>query len=146
MAAAAAVAQKISPVVRHAALAKQLLATLQHHTDATANMVGGENPTELVDALQERDRLLAELNGVVEAMTREPVSNARDRQMQIAVVQDVVKSATAALASHQQLLERVQRERDRLADAVQRAKQPDTVAHQYAGYGARRSAGLSVTG
>ncbi len=135
-----------SPILRHAASAKRLLIMLQQHTEATLSLVGGDTPTEFFTALHERDRLLAELNTVVEAITRERTMTRRDREMQIAVVKDVVQTATVALASHNQLAERVQRERDRLADAVQRSSKPDTVAQQYSGYGARRSAGLSVTG
>jgi hypothetical protein len=134
-----------SPIMRHAATAKRLLAALQQHTETTLNLVGGDAPTEFFAALNDRDRLLAELNGVVEAITRERAMTRRDREIQIAVVQDVVHTATAALASHNQLVARVQRERDRLADAVQRSSRPDSVANQYSGY-ARRSAGLSVTG
>lgn len=132
--------------MRHAASAKRLLASLQQQADATTNLVGGDTPTEFFAALEERDRLLAELSGVVQAMTRERAATGRDRQVQIAVIQDVVQTATAALASHAQLAERVQRERDRLSDAVTRSNKPDTVAHQYSTYGAQRSAGLSVTG
>ncbi|HEY4132909.1 MAG TPA: hypothetical protein VGM50_20005 [Gemmatimonadaceae bacterium] len=145
-AAAHPASQKVSPVVTYAAHAQQLLAELDRHTVATMDLIGGETPTEFFMALHERDRLFGELNAVVEAMTRERAITARDREVQVAVVQEVVKSATVALGSHKQLVERMQQERDRLADAVQRAKKPDTVAHQYAGYGARRSGGLSITG
>lgn len=140
-----AVAQ-LSPIVRHAGLAKQLLAALQQHGDATAKLVGGEAPTELFAALEERERLLAELNNVVEAMTRERLGTGRERQVQIALIQDVLQTATAAMSSQNELVGRVQRERNRLADAVERSNKPDTVAHQYSGYGMRVTAGLSVTG
>jgi hypothetical protein len=137
---------QLSPIVRHAALAKRLLATLQEQTEATMNLIGGDTPTEFFAALEERDRLLGELNGVVEAMTRERVSTGRERQMQVAVIHEIVQAAAAVFASHGQLAERVLRERDRLAEAVERSNKPDTVANQYSGYGMRRSAGLSVTG
>lgn len=135
-----------NPMLRHAASAKRVLAALQRHTETTMSLIGGDVPAEFFAALRERDRLLAELNGVVEAITRERAMTRRDRETQIAIVKDVVQAAAAALASHNQLAERVQRERDRLADAVQRSSKPDTVAQQYSGYGARRSAGFSVAG
>jgi hypothetical protein len=140
-----AVAQ-LSPIVRHAGLAKKLLAALQQHGDATAQLVGGDTPTEFFAALEERERLLAELNNVIEAMTRERLGTGRERQVQIALIQDVLQTATAAMASQNELVGRVQRERNRLAEAVERSNRPDTVAHQYSGYGMRVSAGLSVTG
>jgi hypothetical protein len=140
-----AVAQ-LSPIVRHAERAKKLLAALQQHGDATAKLVGGETPAEFFAALEERERLLDELNNVIEAMTRERLGMGRERQAQIALIQDVLQTATAAMASQNELVGRVQRERNRLADAVERSSKPDTVAHQYSGYGMRVSAGLSVTG
>ena len=88
-----------SPMLRHAASAKRLLAALQRHADATMSLVGGDTPTEFFAALNERDRLLAELNGVVEAITRERAVTRRDRETQIAIVKDIVQTATAALAS-----------------------------------------------
>ena len=133
-------------MVRHAATAKRLLAALHQHANATADLIGGDTPTEFFAALEERDRLLGELNGVVQAITREQVTTPRDKQTRAAVVQEVVNGATAALASHEQLVVRMQRERDRLADAVERSAKPDTVAKQYSGYAATHSAGLSVTG
>ena len=140
-----AVAQ-LSPIVRHAGLAKQLLAALKQHGDATAKLGGGEAPAEFFAALEERERLLTDLNNVIEAMTRERLGTGRERQVQIALIQDVLQSAMAAVESQNQLVERVQVERNRLADAVERSSKPDTVAHQYSGYGMRVSAGLSVTG
>lgn len=135
-----------SPIVRHATTAKRVLAALQQHADATASLIGGDAPAEFFTALEERDQLLGELNGIVAAITREPVKTARDQQVRMTVIQEIVDAAATTLASHQQLVARMQRERDRLADAVERSSKPDTVAKQYSGYGAARSAGLSVTG
>ena len=140
-----AVAQ-LSPIVRHAGLAKKLLAALEQHGDATAKLVGGEIPGDFFAALDERERLLAELNNVIEAMTRERLGIGRERQVQIGLIQDVLQAAMAAVESQNKLVDRVQTERNRLADAVERSSKPDVVAHQYVAYGMPRSAGLSVRG
>jgi hypothetical protein len=135
-----------SALVRHAASAKRLLAALQQQADAAEYLIGSDAAKEFLAALEERDRILGELNGVFQAIARERVGTGRERQMQAAVLQEVTQAAATALESHERLTVRAKRERDRLAAAVERSKRPDKVARQYGGYGDRRSAGLSVTG
>jgi hypothetical protein len=135
-----------SALVRHATSAKRLLATLQQHADATADLIGSDAAAEFLAAIEERDRILGELNGVVQAIARERVAFGRDRDLQVAVLQEVAHTAAFALESHERLMQRTHRERDRLAEALERSNRPDTVANQYGAYGTPRSSALSVTG
>jgi hypothetical protein len=137
-----------SALVRHATSAKLLLTALQQQADTTADLVGSDAAADFLAALEERDRILGELNGIVQAIARERVGMGRERELQIAVLQEVAHTAAFALESHERLMQRTQRERDRLADALERTNHPDSVANQYGAYGAgaARSSGLSVTG
>jgi hypothetical protein len=134
-----------SALLRHAASAKRLLTTLQQHADATANLIGSD-ATEFLAAIEERDRILGELNGVVQAIARERIALGHGREVQMAVLQEVAQTAAFALESHERLAERAHRERDRLADALERTNRPDAVANHYGAFATPRSSGLSVTG
>jgi hypothetical protein len=132
-------------MLRHAESAKRLLAALEQHAIAAEKLLGSDTPTDFLAAIEERDRLLGELNGVVEAIARERMPTGRARAAQLAVLEEVGRIAATALESHERLVQRASRERDRLASAVERSNRPDQVANQYAGYRSR-SAGLSITG
>jgi hypothetical protein len=133
-------------ITRHAAAAKRLLAVLQQHADASAELLGSDAAADFLAAIDERQRLLGELSGHFQAIARERVIGARERQMRIDVLQELTASAKSALEAHERLTVRAQQERDRLGVAVTLAGRPDSVARQYSAYGAQRSAGLSVTG
>jgi len=133
-------------LMRHATSAKRLLASLQQHSDATADLIGNDAATDFLAAIEERDRILGELNGVVQAIARERVATGHERDLQVAVLQDVAHTAAFALESHERLMRRTQTERDRLADALERSNRPDAIANQYGAYEAPRSSGLSITG
>jgi hypothetical protein len=112
-----------SPLARQAASAKALLA-----------------------ALDERDRLLTQLNQVIDAIVHARVIGSQERAARMTLAREIAEAAAMALESHERLVARAQLERDRLAGAVERSTRPDTVARQYSNAGRRRSAGLSVTG
>lgn len=133
-------------IARHAASAKRLLVVLQQHADASAELLGTDDAADFLAAIDERQRMLGELDGHFQAIARERVIGARERQMRIDVLQELTASAKSALDAHERLTVRAQQQRDRLAAAVNRSGRPDTVARQYSAYGAQRSAGLSVTG
>jgi len=133
-------------ITRHAAAAKRLLAVLQQHADASAELLGSDAAADFLAAIDERQRLLGELNGHFQAIVRERVIGARERQMRIDVLQELATSAKSALEAHERLTARAQQDRDRLAVAVNLSGRPDSVARHYSAYGAQRSAGLSVTG
>lgn len=135
-----------SAIVRHAASAKRLLAALKQHADASADFLGTEAGTSFLAAIDERERMLGELNGVFQAIARERVTTPRDRETRIAVLQELAASASAALEAHERLTHRARQERDRLAVAIDRSTRPDSVARRYSAYGDPRSAGLSITG
>jgi hypothetical protein len=133
-------------IARHAASAKRLLAVLQHHADASAELLGTDATADFVAAIDERERMLGELNGLFQAIARERVIGQRERQMRITVLQELAASAKSALEAHERLTARAQQERDRLAAAIDLTNRPDPVARHYSAYGVQRSAGLSVTG
>jgi hypothetical protein len=135
-----------SAIARHAAVAKQLLAVLQQHAEATAESIGSDLATGVLAAIEQRDELLRQLDGAIAALKRERVITSQDRQVRAAALHDLTTAMHTALDAHARLMQRAQLERDRLAVAVGRANRPDAVARQYSPYASPGSAGLSVTG
>lgn len=133
-------AARPSAIALHVEAAKRLLDALERHADVAIQALGSENGEGFTAAVDERDRILVELNEVVEALAHERLTDADG-------LPAIAQAASAALESHEALLERTRQERDRLAAALDRAGRPDAIAHQYAAAtNVRRSATLSVTG
>jgi hypothetical protein len=134
----------------HVQAAKQLLAQLEDQAETALDALGREQSTEFFAAVDARDRLLNELDGVINAMVRDrsvaATAGIVDPDAQ-ALFDDVARAAAAALESHEQLVVRTRGERDRLRGALQRVDRPDAVADQYSAV-ARRGAHrtISVTG
>lgn len=136
-----------SAIALHVEAAKRLLDELEQHADTALRALGEEDGTEFLAAVQERDRILAELNDVVEALAHERVDAGSAGADDSELLAEMAQAASDALESHEHLMSRTQAERDRLAAALDRAKRPDTIAHQYAvATGAQRRTTLSVTG
>lgn len=134
----------------HVQAAKRLLAQLEEQADTALEALGREQSTEFFAAVDARDSLLTELDGVINALVRDRDVEAKagmiDPDAQ-ALFDDVARAAAAALESHERLVVRTRGERDRLRGAVQRVDRPDAVANQYstvARRGAHRT--ISVTG
>lgn len=134
-----------SAIAQHVEVAKRLLDELEQHAE-TALQALGVDGAEFAAAVDERDRVLAELNGVVEALAHERLGGS-EAPNDSALLAEMAQKASAALESHGTLLARTQLERDRLAAALDKTARPDLVASQYAvATSARRAATLSVTG
>jgi hypothetical protein len=137
-----------SAIALHVEAARRLLDELEQHADATLQALDSEDAAEFLAAVDERDRILGELNGVVEALAHERVADVNERSIgDSALLGEMARAASAALESHGHLLARTQQERDRLAAALDRARQPDAIANQYSvATSAPRPTTLSVTG
>ena len=141
---------RTSAVARHVEAAKQLLRELEQHAGTAIDALGREDGSEFLAAVTERDRILSQLDQVVEALSQSrPAagsSAARDPEL-VSLFAEMAAAAAAALESHEQLSSFTRAERDRLAAALQRSNTPDAVAHQYSAVAnAGRPRTLSVTG
>jgi len=136
-------------IASHVEAAKRILAALEEHANTAMSALERDGGAAFFAAVDERSRVLAELDSVVEALAHERAMSdaAQDDPATGALLADMARAAAAALESHEQLVAQTRRERDRLAAAMQRANRPDSVALQYAtavvGPGART---FSVTG
>jgi len=142
---------RTSAIAVHVEAAKRLLRELEQHAETALHALGRESGAEFFAAVDERDRILGELDGVVEALTHEQqasgVSPADEDAETAALFADMAHAAAAALESHDRLAVETRRERDRLASALHRTTRPDSVASHYAASsGAPRQRTLSVTG
>ena len=141
---------RTSAIALHVEAAKRLLQELERHAELALHALGRESGTDFVATVDERDRILAQLDEVVDALSQERSSSESfgEPDPEVAgLFAEVAQAAAAALASHDQLAMHTRRERDRLAAALHRTNRPDTVAHQYAAAThAARPRTLSVTG
>jgi hypothetical protein len=138
---------RTSAIAQHVEAAKRLLDELEQHAESALEALGSDDGAEFLAAVEERDRILGELNGVVEALAHERLDDPDHQGTDSTLLAEMAHAASAALESHEHLLARTQVERDRLAAALDRTKRPDAVAHQYAvATNGPRSTTLSVTG
>ena len=138
-------------IVPHVEAAKRLLRELEQNATAAIDTLAHEGGSELLAAVEERGALLNELREVADALAHERasgnVSGHDGDEVTSTLLAEVAAAAAAALETHEQLVSRTRLERDRLAAALHRAKQPDTVADVYAAAtGDPRPRTLSVTG
>lgn len=116
------------PIQRdHVAAAKLLLAELDLHANAISNAIGQDDGAKILAAVDQRGRVLAELEGVTQSMAR--AGSWQHSQPQF---NQLLSAATAAQESQDQLFRRVRGERDRLSTALDRNRRPDAVADRYA--------------
>jgi hypothetical protein len=134
----------------HVEAAKRLLQELEQHADAALQALGDDNSGDFFAAVNERDRVLARLDGVVDALAHErahvdPEEAASEETS--ALLSEMARLTAAALESNEHLLTKTKRERDRLAAAINRASRPDGVATRYAvATSAPQPRTISVTG
>jgi len=136
-------------IASHVEAAKRLLRELEQHAETALSALGSEGGTEFVEAVSQRDKILAQLDVVVEALSQERLvgEGTEEQDAMSGLFAEMAQAAAAALESHNQLTSHARRERDRLAAALERTNRPDPVAHQYAAAAAAtRSRTLSVTG
>jgi hypothetical protein len=116
------------PILRdHVAAAKQLLAELDLHANVIAKAIGQDDGTKVLAAVEQRGRVLAELDVVTQSMAR-----AGSWQNGQPPFSQLLTAASAAQESQDQLFLRVRGERDRLSTALDRNRRPDLVADRYA--------------
>ncbi|MGH7619406.1 MAG: hypothetical protein ACREPM_19485 [Gemmatimonadaceae bacterium] len=141
-------AARASGIALHVEAAKRLLRELEQHGETALHALGRESGAEFFAAVDERDRILGELGGVVEALTSEretPGAVDPKGAATSALFAEIAQAAAAALESSDRLASQTRRERDRLAVALRRTARPDSVAHHYAA-SSPRTRTISVTG
>jgi hypothetical protein len=143
-------ATRSSAIALHVEAAKRLLQELELHADTAMNALGRESGIEFFAAVDERDRILEELDVVVDALAHERAAagpNGRRDPQSAPLINEMARAAAAALESHEQLMLRTRQERDRLAVALKTTTRTDSIANQYAAASMTSRAGsLSVTG
>ena len=144
----AATSTTIAP---HVEAAKRLLRELEQHAAVATDVLIAGDSVEFLAMLEKRQRLLAQIERVVEVLAQERAQS-RGRfdergSETAALIGEVTEAAAGALESHERLVGRVRAERDRLAAAVSRTEQPDSIANHYAATShVVRQQTLSVTG
>jgi len=135
----------------HVEAAKRLLRELEQHAETALQALSQESGSDFLSAVDERDRVLAQLGEVVDALSEERSPSgepwAASDPAARALFADMARAAAAALESHDQLALHARRERDRLSAALHRTSQQDSVAHHYSASSASpRTRTISVTG
>jgi vacuolar-type H+-ATPase subunit I/STV1 len=137
-----------SAIALHVEAAKRLLRELEQHAETALHALGRDSGAEFFAAVDARDRVLGELDTIVDALTRERMatrdSRARDPETSSLLV-EMAQATAAALELHERLTTEARRERDRLAAALRRTTRVDAVAHQYAA-SRPRARTISITG
>jgi Skp family chaperone for outer membrane proteins len=142
-------ATQASAIALHVEAAKRLLQELALHADSAMSVLGQESGNEFFAAVDERGRILAELDAVVDALAhaRAMAGPGAHREIEATQLNEMARAAAAALESQEQLLLRTRQERDRLAQALKATKRTDSIASHYtAASTAGRARTLSVTG
>lgn len=136
-----------SAIAVHVEAAKRLLRELEQHAEVALTALGHESGTEFFAAVNARDQILGQLDGVVNALTteRQAAQSPSDAKEMASLFAEVARAATTALETHDRLTSETRRERDRLALALRRTARPDSVARQY-GASKPRARTISVTG
>ncbi len=143
-------AQRPSAIALHIEAAKRLLTELEQHADSAMSALGRDSGSEFFAAVDERDRILGQLDRVVDALAHERAvagpGAIRDPNAG-PLLNEMARAAAAALESHEQLLLRSRQERDRLSAALKKTTRTDQVANHYAATGIPgRVRTFSVTG
>jgi hypothetical protein len=135
-----------SAIALHVENAKRLLRELERHAEVALHALGHESGDTFVAAVEERDRIVSQIDEIVQALADQRYGDSSDPEIR-ELFDEMAHAAATALESHDQLVSHTRRERDRLAAALNRATKPDSVAHQYAvATTPARSRTFSVTG
>lgn len=134
------------PVAQHIEAAKRLLEDFEQRAQVAVDALDAGDHGTFAEAVEERDRILAELTQVVETLSHARAAVTAESEAG-ELLQEVQEAAASAFASQEALVRRTQQERDRLGAVVKKAKRPDNIANQYAAAtAAPRPATISVTG
>jgi hypothetical protein len=140
-------AARPSVIAQHIEAAKRLLDELEQHATMAMDALGADDNGAFLGAVAERDRILGELNQVVETLAQERLVNGAADAETGALLERMAEAAASALESQELLSHRTRQERDRLAAALNRTQRTDSVANQYAAAKlVPRSNTISVTG
>jgi hypothetical protein len=138
-------------IALHVAAAKRLLGELEQHADAACDVLGRDSSADFFSAIDERERLLGELEPVVSSLVRaqaaaDKAGGAQDPEIGT-LLSGMAQAATRALEAHERLQQHARLERDRLGIALAKTDRPDSIASHYAvASNALRSRSFSVTG
>lgn len=138
-------------IAPHVEAAKRLLRELEQHASVATDVLATAGGSELLASLETRQGLLTRLETVVDLLAQARTrsrGHADGRPSETdALIGEVARAAEGVLQSHERLVDAVRVERDRLAEALRRTEQPDSIAHHYAATShAVRPRTLSVTG
>lgn len=141
---------RASAMALHVEAAKRLLEELEQHAVAAREALDRDGGEAFISAIEERDRILGQLNEVVDAIAQEResggASEGEDADAGPMFV-EMARAAAAALESQRQLTVHAQRERDRVSAVLHNTNRPDPIADQYAvATGGMRRGTLSITG
>jgi len=135
---------------QHVEAAKRLLAELEQHAESARRALGRDNGAEFFAAVEERERLLRELDQVVTALALEHAQALEGEANEFEtgpLLAEMAQIAARALESHDRLQSAAVRERDRIGAALQTNNRPDAIASQYAvATSVPAVSSLSVTG
>ena len=136
-------------IASHAQAAKRLLHELEQQSDAARSALDRDEGDEFLSAVSARDKILAELEHVVNALVQERSS--LDKQGPSSaeakrLFAEVAQVAAAALESQESLHEHVRIGRDRAGAALGRAPAHQPSSKGYGGTNASPRRTLSVTG
>src|SRR5438552_11146956 len=113
--------KRSSAVALHVEAAKRLLRELEQHANTAMSALGRDSGSEFFAAVDARDRILGQLDDVVEKLAHERgvsgFAAAHDPETGL-LLNEMARAAAAALESHEQLLMRTRQERDRLSAAL----------------------------
>lgn len=135
---------------QHVESAKRLLGELEQHAESARRALGRDNGAEFFAAVEERERLLRDLDEVVTALAQEHAlaveGEGRDFET-TTLLAETAQIAARALESHNRLESAAEHERDRLGASLDASSRPDAIASQYAvATNAPATRSLSVTG
>src|ERR1700743_1864392 len=116
---------------QHVEAAKRLLGELEQHAESARRALGRDSGSDFLAAVEERERLLRDLDGVVTALAQEHavVADNEGRDFETSThIAEMAQMGARALKPHELLQADTRRERDRLGALIQSSNRPDSIA------------------
>lgn len=127
--------------------AKRLLRELEAQAETALAALGRDDGDEFLAAVEGREHILEQLDHVVEAVARQRSGVRGDDTETGQLMAEIARAAAVALESHENLVAKTRRERDRVAVVLNPGARRDMVASQYAlAAMSARPLTISVTG
>jgi hypothetical protein len=114
-----------SAIAIHVEDAKRLLRELEQQAHTAISALGRENSSEFFSAVEERGRILGQLDHVVTALTNERGA-AADAEIS-SLFMEIAHAAARALELHERLATETRRESDLLAPSLRRTRMNSVV-------------------